>query len=77
MLGTDLSLTFVYSYAHEWAYKGLTNLFHGRSQGVQEREQPYTKTEKEKILPAAQIEAVSVQAHNTIEQVNEMTRQHG
>lgn len=28
-LGMDLGLTFIYSYAHEWAYKGLNKMFHG------------------------------------------------
>ena len=27
MFGTDVSLTLIYSYAHEWTYKTLTNMF--------------------------------------------------
>ena len=66
-LGFDTSLTFIYSYAHEWAYKALANLFHGTKSNPQHPLQDRTRVSEASTqptqAPSAQLAAGEVRAN--------------
>jgi hypothetical protein len=61
-LGMDLGLTFIYSYAHEWAYKGLTKLIHG---GTEEPQRSYAANTN--AAPSSEVSAADVQLRSLMQ----------
>ncbi len=76
-LGMDLGLTFIYSYAHEWAYKGLNKLIHGRDDPQRSFNGNETTPANTNEAPSNAVSAADMQLKSLLKAPEEKTIAHG